>query len=535
MNLQDPASGIPSWEMRISGAWFLALCIVFGIVLRLWGIESKSLWDDEACTVRRIDQESAWGVFENVKESPFPPLYYLLERMTSQGRVDSSLSLRLLPLVAGLLAIPVTYFGVKSLGGNEMARWATLLTTTSAFHTHYSQDAKMYSLVWLLILCGNLGFLNLVWCTRIRPQWVIAYLLGMTLLPWTSYVGIVAQGVQAMWLAVLVWKQWAVVRRKMAILSLLLGLSSLPFVVWWAPIAIEASAHRHGIGWIPPVRDLRTSFFGFWETTASFLTGIHMAGTDPQAIAYRVIWAILAIGTVGAASLGRIRGGLTETGAMPDRGLLRTLFLIWWSMPLIGCLIFSLICYPLFGIPRFLCGAAPGLFLLISSSASAGTYRRTRILGCFVVILNLASVAWWHAIDARVSMNQIVDQIDKQGVLIPEGQFAGTPVLMATRSPGCQIREITLEVTLQMRYPSAQVVWIHWQQYRQVRCAKPILVFHESSQFQDSMSNTKHLASLPEWNCLFRQEVYEHPLTAMVDPSQGRQIEVWSWTPPQEF
>ncbi len=532
MFMRVPSSSMLSSTSNCREIWFLGACLLLGAILRIWGIDSRSLWDDEACTVRRIDQENVWAVVQNVKESPFPPFYYLVLRAIQQDESVTVVSLRLVSLMAGLLAIPVTYFGVSSLGGRVMARWAALLTSTSAFHVHYCQDAKMYSLVWLLVLCGNLGFLNLVWSPKVRWGWVIMYLVGMTLLPWTSYVGIVGHGVQGVWLVVLVWNQWSHIRRRLATLGLLFGFSSLPFVIWWAPIAIEASTYRHGIGWIPPVRNLQASLIGFWETTASFLTGVQMAGTDAHAIAYRSIWVILTVAVVGVAFLGKLGGGNSCGQDVPDRKLLRSLFLLWWCMPLVGCLLFSLICYPLFGIPRFLSGAAPGLLLLIAGFAAEGPASRARFLGGIVVALNFASIGWSHTSYVRVPMFEIVDQIEQRVLQIPQEDVGEPPVLFVTKSPNCQIREITLEVTLRMRYPSAQVIWIHWGQYRQIRGSTPILVLHESSGARNSMSDTSHLSSLPEWSCIFRQEVFEHPLTAMADPSYGRQIEVWSWTPP---
>lgn len=532
---------------------FVAGCTILGVMFRLWGLGSRSLWGDEACTVLRIDQINAQAVIHDVKESPFPPLFYLLEQAIQWTASPTILSLRLLPFLAGILAIPLTFYGVRSMGGMAMARWATLMTATSAFHVHYSQDAKMYSLVWLLTLCSNLGFLNLMLNGPSRG-WIAIYLVGMTLLPWTSYVGLVVHAVQAIWLLILAFsnrhtrEHWpnntagtmqlgeslteidrnrvmkVALGQQLPLLAVLVGISSLPFVWFWAPVALQASVQRHGIGWVPPVGGLWPSILGFWETTASFLTGLHPSNSGLTTSSFRGTWIALTVLIV-------VISGVLIVLATRQQDLcaksLSVYWLVWWAAPLIGCLVFSAMCYSLFGIPRFLTSAAPGLFLLIAAAASS--HRAGRFLGITVVMLNLGSVAWSHGTQTRIPFHEIVELLDTQGAFQSE-----SPILQIAKSPSCEIPEIALESAVSLKCPQARIAWVHWGQYRQIRSGSPVLILHETANSRDLLSTSGLRRSLPEWSVIYRGVVHEHPLTAMADPSRHRQVELWSWIPPQD-
>ena len=133
--------------------------IAFGVLalaLHLWGLDSKSLWGDEASTAWHSGF-SAWTLWTQPITHK-PPLYYLLTSwFWSPG--DSEFALRLPAALLGSLTVGLGWLLGYRLGDRHTAFWLALFLLLSDINLHYSQEARHYILLtlgWLLLILAAL-------------------------------------------------------------------------------------------------------------------------------------------------------------------------------------------------------------------------------------------------------------------------------------------------------------------------------------------------------------------------------------------
>ncbi len=148
------------WHARAAAAALLA-ALVLGTALRLWGLDRRSLWFDEAFSWRMAS--FAWGeLLARAAADNNPPLYYLFLKAWQRLFGESLLALRLPSALFGVAAI----LGA-ALWAREIAAWqcrhaegagsetvagmvAAWLIGTSPLHARWSWDTRMYSLAGAL-------------------------------------------------------------------------------------------------------------------------------------------------------------------------------------------------------------------------------------------------------------------------------------------------------------------------------------------------------------------------------------------------
>jgi dolichyl-phosphate-mannose-protein mannosyltransferase len=126
----------------IRPAVLLAGLILLAIGLRFARLGSWGLEGDEIFTLR----DSLTPQFGNPRPLLYLLNYYLIRPF---GPLDE-LSLRILPALFGVLAIPAIYLVAQRLVGTRVALFAALLVTFNPLHVYQSQYARYWSLVFLL-------------------------------------------------------------------------------------------------------------------------------------------------------------------------------------------------------------------------------------------------------------------------------------------------------------------------------------------------------------------------------------------------
>jgi 4-amino-4-deoxy-L-arabinose transferase-like glycosyltransferase len=121
--------------------------LLVGIVLRLIPyLLDRSLFIDEASIALNVTNRSFAGLLHTLDYGQIAPLLFLfIEKATIILFGNSEQSLRLLPLICGLLSLPLIYRLTKYLTGNNIAALiALLLFATSPALIDYSNQVKQY-------------------------------------------------------------------------------------------------------------------------------------------------------------------------------------------------------------------------------------------------------------------------------------------------------------------------------------------------------------------------------------------------------
>jgi len=159
--------------------WLLICLILLATLLRVVGIDSKSLWMDEIATV--LDARLNWIEFvENRTSWDYPFLFFYLVK-ASTAFSESELCVRLPSLFAGVLSVVVLYRVSVALFSKHVALVSTFLMAIFPLSIYYSKEARPYSFLILFDLLGRLWALMAV-LKRKRYAWYL--LIG------TYFVGI---------------------------------------------------------------------------------------------------------------------------------------------------------------------------------------------------------------------------------------------------------------------------------------------------------------------------------------------------------
>jgi len=149
--------------------------LLLTLFLRLISL-NQSLWLDEA-TTSLASKMSLADFFTGFMPGDFhPPLYYLL--MKGWGSIFglSEISLRIPSVIFGVLTIYFIYLIAKKVFDVKTAGIASVLAATSGLLIYYSQEARMYSLVVLLVTALFYLFLEKRWLLFS----ILIPILGMT-------------------------------------------------------------------------------------------------------------------------------------------------------------------------------------------------------------------------------------------------------------------------------------------------------------------------------------------------------------------
>lgn len=232
------SSGLAAWSLYA----VVALDVVVGTYYRF--TTTSKMWLDEAQTVN-IASLPARTIPHELRLDGAPPLYYELLHfwMGLVGHSDSAI--RSLSGLFGVLALPVMWLVVRRGFGKLEGILALAVLAASPFAVYYSTEARMYSLVTLLVTAG-IGAVQALLARPTVPRAALVSVLAALLLYthyWSLYLLLVV-GVWLLYVALRAGKQ----RRRSAVYGLsalvVAGLTFLP----WVPTFLYQRAHT-GTPW----------------------------------------------------------------------------------------------------------------------------------------------------------------------------------------------------------------------------------------------------------------------------------------------
>lgn len=154
--------------------WLPAI-LALALALRLLGLGHWSLWNDEIATVREAQELFAHGGALRY------PVNYLLTAATFKVIGENAFTARLLPVLWGVLTVGAVYLLGGYLAGRTTAVLAAIFMALHAYHIFWSQNARHYALLGLLMTL----FLYYVFRARrenrpLGPAWLLLVMAVLT-------------------------------------------------------------------------------------------------------------------------------------------------------------------------------------------------------------------------------------------------------------------------------------------------------------------------------------------------------------------
>jgi mannosyltransferase len=344
-----PTAGQRSWSSSRLTVAAVAALTVAALAIRIPSI-GNSLFGDELSSYYIVTGHSLGQVMHILHGHTVdltPPLYYVITWLIERFG-DSVLGLRLVSLLAGVAAVPLTYELGRITVGRRAAVVGAAVMAFSPYLIFYSTEARAYALLMAVLLASAVALLRALE-TRDRRWWA-AYAALSCAAMYTHYIA-----------AFLLLGQliWAGLTHRDALRALVISnlAAAVGFVPWLPTLIKETrSAGEQVIGIVQPFNFAAVrSDLGHWVFGHPYLT----LSAVPGPVAIVLLAAGCAVGVAGVAL--RVRdGGLRVAPAEPWLPLVLAL-----SMP-VGLTVWSAF-RPSVWDDRDLIASWPGLALVIGA------------------------------------------------------------------------------------------------------------------------------------------------------------------------
>ncbi|MBU3701697.1 MAG: hypothetical protein FGM58_06595 [Acidimicrobiia bacterium] len=224
------------------------VAVAIGVLTRF--VTRSALWLDEALSVN-IATLPLGEIRSALERDGHPPLYYVLLHFWSELFGTGDVAVRSLSAVFGLATIVLVWFVGRRRGGPAMAWILVAVVAMAPYAVRYSNEARMYALVMLLVTLGWFVLDDIVVRGRSTILRYAALAVVTAALLYTHY--------WSMWLIATLglctlWGLWRDTdRRRMwtGVLAALIvgGIAFLP----WVPTLLYQNAHT-GTPWAEPSR-----------------------------------------------------------------------------------------------------------------------------------------------------------------------------------------------------------------------------------------------------------------------------------------
>lgn len=229
---------------------FAVVVTIAGLVLRF--VTLSPLWLDEALSVN-IASLPLGEIAGALRRDGHPPLYYWLLHGWIRVVGDSDVAVRALSGVFAVATLPLGFIAGRRRGGPLLGLLTVVVLALNPFALRYANEARMYSMVMVLVLVGYLLVDDVVRRHAVTPARLtgLAVVSGASLL--THYWSIWLLGALGVVLLV-VWRRAPDdgVRRRAGITAAAVAAGALLFVPWIPTFVHQAT--RTGTPWAAPTR-----------------------------------------------------------------------------------------------------------------------------------------------------------------------------------------------------------------------------------------------------------------------------------------
>ncbi|MCA0457745.1 MAG: glycosyltransferase family 39 protein [Chloroflexi bacterium] len=147
-------------RVRNNIPYFVIIILLIVFAVGLYHIQSQSIWFDEGWSAYSAIQPTLQSAINSDKTNP--PLYYVIVHIVARGIGDSELALRWVSLAFGMAAVSLAYQLARRLFTPHAGLLAALLLVVSPLMWWAGQEARMYTLLAVLVLLCALAWHHLL-------------------------------------------------------------------------------------------------------------------------------------------------------------------------------------------------------------------------------------------------------------------------------------------------------------------------------------------------------------------------------------
>jgi mannosyltransferase len=364
----------------------LLLIAAVGGTLRIYSLDGRSLWLDEAYTLLFASQSISKIVTNTVETTP--PLYYLIVHAWISLFGTSEWALRSLSVIFGTAAI----FFIGLLGmflyDRRTGMLAALLMAVMVFPLHYAREARAYSLFLSMTLASSYFCLKSLEGGSTR-HW-LGYLCFTVGLAYTHNYWVFLVFAQNLYVLLFYW-------------------SDKPVLVRW--IGAQAGVLLCFLPWLTPLLE---------QTNLVIEKGLSIPRPDISSLgkvlarhvtflAYsEILWGYMLICILGALEIRRVKGPWRWQVVRQSldsyrwqvnlSNVQRSSFLfLWFVCPVLLPFLLSQFFTPIFW-PRYTICAIPALYLLIARGVwQVPTMSLRRLVISAIILSSLANLHYYYA------------------------------------------------------------------------------------------------------------------------------------------
>lgn len=141
--------------------YIVSIIVVIASILRLYHIDFQSVWLDEIHTINEASPNKSFSEVYNALliSEPHPPLYFFIMHVLFKIFGYTSFVARIFSALLGISGVISIFFLGKEMFNKRVGIYAMILVTINYFQLYYSQDARMYP---MLFLTTTVSFIYLI-------------------------------------------------------------------------------------------------------------------------------------------------------------------------------------------------------------------------------------------------------------------------------------------------------------------------------------------------------------------------------------
>jgi uncharacterized membrane protein len=191
----------------------------------------------------------------------------------------SEFSLRFPSMLFSTLSITAIYFLAKSMFSEREGLIAALLLSVSSYSINYSQEAKMYAMMWFFCTLSFLYFF--LYTNTQNKKYLIPYSIFGVVSIYTMYLGFLFLLIQNILF-------FCLYRKKIKTWITVNVLIILCYIPWWH-VAIYNMTNKSGITWIESA-----DYLDFFQRFFKYVSGIKIGDSVPLEASMLIALAVIA-------------------------------------------------------------------------------------------------------------------------------------------------------------------------------------------------------------------------------------------------